>query len=62
MLFRSKGPELCDFYSIMDGREVFLCWRLGETEVSHWHDLDSGFTGRHPLTEHARAANEDDLF
>jgi hypothetical protein len=57
-----KGPELCDFYSIMNGREVFLCWRLGETEVSHWHDLDSGFTGRQPLTEHARATNEDDLF
>jgi hypothetical protein len=57
-----KGPELCDFYSIMNGREVFLCWRLGEAEVSHWHDLDSGFTGRQPLTEHARAANEDDLF
>ena len=29
-----KGPDgLCDFYSIMDGREVFLCWRLGEAEV-----------------------------
>ena len=24
-----KGPELCDFYSIMNGREVFLCWRPG---------------------------------
>jgi hypothetical protein len=58
-----KGPELCDFYSIMNGREVFLCWRLGEPEVSHWHDLDSGFPGRQPLTEHAaRAADQDDLF
>ena len=29
-----KGPDgLCDFYSMMDGREVFLCWRLGEAEV-----------------------------
>src|ERR1700733_6305784 len=28
-----KGPDgLCDFYSMMDGREVFLCWRLGEAE------------------------------
>ncbi len=45
-----KGPELCDFYSILDGREVFLCWRLGEPEVSHWHPLDAGFSGRHPLT------------
>jgi hypothetical protein len=58
-----KGPDgLCDFYSIMDGREVFLCWRLGEPEVSHWHELDSGFGGRQPLTEHARTSNEDDLF
>ena len=45
-----KGPNgLCDFYSIMDGREVFLCWCLGEPEVSYWHDLDAGFAGRQPL-------------
>lgn len=45
-----KGSDgLCDFYCMMDGREVFLCWRLGEPEVSFWHDLDSGFAGRKPL-------------
>lgn len=45
-----KGADgLCDFYSIMDGREVFLCWKLGEPEVQHWHDLDAGFAGRRPL-------------
>jgi len=57
-----KGPDgLCDFYSMMDGREVFLCWRLGEPEVMHWHELDGGFAGRQPLTEDARAAAADDL-
>ena len=47
-----KGPDtgLCDFYSLMDGREVYLCWRLGEPEVSHWHELDAGVAGRQPLT------------
>jgi len=45
-----KGPDgLCDFYSLRDGREVFLCWRLGEPEVSYWHDLDAGVAGRQPL-------------
>jgi hypothetical protein len=45
-----KGADgLCDFYSIMDDREVFLCWRLGEPEVRYWHDLDAGFAGRRPL-------------
>jgi hypothetical protein len=45
-----KGSDgLCDFYSLRDGREVFLCWRLGEPEVMFWHDLDAGFAGRQPL-------------
>lgn len=45
-----KGDDgLCDFYSLMDGREVYLCWRLGEPEVSHWHELNAGIAGRQPL-------------
>ena len=44
---------LCDFYSIMDGREVYLCWRLGEPEVLHWHELNAGVAGRQPLAAHA---------
>jgi hypothetical protein len=45
-----KGPDgLCDFYSIMDGREVYLCWRLGEPQVMFWHELDAGVAGRKPL-------------
>ncbi|MGO9469042.1 MAG: DUF2203 domain-containing protein [Isosphaeraceae bacterium] len=57
-----KGPDgLCDFCSIMDGREVFLCWRLGEPEVMYWHELDGGFAGRQRLTEHARTAAAEEL-
>jgi hypothetical protein len=40
---------LIDFPCWMDGREVYLCWRLGEPEVSHWHELDAGFAGRQRL-------------
>jgi hypothetical protein len=51
-----KGADgLCDFYSIMDGREVFLCWRLGEPEIQYWHDLEAGFAGRKPLPSRAPA-------
>jgi len=49
-----KGPDgLCDFLSIRDGREVYLCWRLGEPEVMFWHELHDGFLGRRPLTARA---------
>jgi len=40
---------LIDFPSMMDGRVVYLCWKLGESEVMHWHELDAGFLGRQPL-------------
>jgi hypothetical protein len=45
-----SGPEgLIDFPSLVDGRIVFLCWKLGEPEVMHWHELDAGFAGRQSL-------------
>ena len=40
---------LIDFPSEMDGRIVFLCWKLGEPEVLHWHDLEGGYAGRQSL-------------
>jgi hypothetical protein len=40
---------LIDFPSIREGREVYLCWRLGEDRVSFWHDLNAGFNGRKPV-------------
>jgi hypothetical protein len=54
---QAKGAleGLIDFPSLMDGRVVYLCWKLGETEVMHWHELDAGFLGRQPLAVSAGA-------
>ncbi|HEX3725087.1 MAG TPA: DUF2203 domain-containing protein [Pirellulales bacterium] len=40
---------LVDFPATMDDRLVYLCWKLGESEVLHWHELDAGFRGRQSL-------------
>lgn len=40
---------LVDFPSLMEGRLVFLCWKLGEPEITHWHELEAGFAGRQSL-------------
>jgi len=37
---------LVDFPAQHDGRLVYLCWMNGEPQVTHWHELDSGFAGR----------------
>lgn len=39
---------LIDFTGRHQGRDVCLCWKLGETKVAHWHELDAGFAGRQP--------------
>jgi hypothetical protein len=45
-----SGPEgLVDFPCLMDDRIVLLCWKLGELEVTHWHEVDAGFAGRQSL-------------
>ncbi len=50
-----KGLDgLCDFPSLRDGREVYLCWKLGEEKVDHWHEKNAGFAGRQPLERAAR--------
>jgi hypothetical protein len=53
---KSLGVELKDYYTGLvdfpawiDGHEVYLCWRLGEADVGHWHELDAGFAGRRKL-------------
>ncbi|KFE66024.1 DUF2203 domain-containing protein [Hyalangium minutum] len=42
---------LVDFRAQLGGRSVYLCWRYPETSVSHWHELDTGFSGRQPIRD-----------
>lgn len=52
---KGAADGLVDFPAMMDGRLVFLCWKLGETEVTHWHEVDAGFAGRQSLVVGALA-------
>ena len=42
---------LIDFVGRHDGRDVYLCWKLGEETITHWHELDGGFAGRKPVSQ-----------
>jgi len=50
---KDADAGLIDFRSIREGREVYLCWKLGEEHVSFWHEIDAGFAGRQTLEETA---------
>ncbi len=42
---------LIDFYGVVEGRIVCLCWRLGEEQISFWHDVKEGYANRQSLDE-----------
>jgi hypothetical protein len=49
VVVKDLDTGLVDFPSVRDGRDVLLCWRLGEDEVAFWHGYDDGFAGRRPI-------------
>jgi hypothetical protein len=49
IVMRDLDRGLIDFPAIREGREVYLCWIEGESDIGFWHDLDAGYGGRQQL-------------
>jgi hypothetical protein len=49
VLIKDINTGLLDFPALREGREVYLCWQLGEGEIAFWHEVDSGYAGRQPI-------------
>jgi len=45
---------LIDFPTLFRGREVYLCWKLGEPSIAFWHGTDEGFAGRKAIDQDFR--------
>lgn len=48
---RDIETGLLDLPALVAGRQVWLCWRLGEEKLGYWHELSTGFAGRRPLSD-----------
>jgi hypothetical protein len=42
---------LLDFPCVVEGSVVLLCWKMGESSITHWHSTEEGFAGRKPIDE-----------
>jgi hypothetical protein len=49
IVLRDPDRGLIDFRALHSGREVLLCWQLGEEGLGWWHLPEDGFAGRRPL-------------
>jgi hypothetical protein len=45
-LVKDLDTGLLDFPTLYAGREVYLCWKFGESRIEYWHGVDEGFGGR----------------
>ncbi len=45
-LIKDLDIGLVDFPTLFHGKEVYLCWRMGEPGIRFWHGVDEGFAGR----------------
>lgn len=50
-LLREVGEGEVDFLARRGREEIYLCWKLGEERVEHWHRVDEGLGERRPLGE-----------
>ena len=51
---------LVDFPTWFEGREVYLCWKLGEESIGFWHGTEEGFAGRKPIDRRFRGNHQGD--
>ena len=49
VVLKSVESGLIDFYGVIDGHLVFLCWKRGEKGVEFFHHLEDGFAGRQAI-------------
>jgi hypothetical protein len=49
VVIKDVEQGLLDFPSKRFEEEVWLCWKVEESEIKFWHAKDEGFMGRKPL-------------
>jgi len=49
---------LLDFLCKVEGEIVLLCWKLGESKITHWHSTEEGFASRKPIDERIERAGK----
>ena len=43
VLVKQISPILIDFPHLIEGREIYLCWKEGEEDILYWHEISDGF-------------------
>lgn len=50
-LVKDLDKGLLDFPALLNGQEVYLCWKLGESRIEWWHSTQEGYSGRRRIID-----------
>ena len=50
VVLKGLDDGLLDFPAKRFDDEIWLCWKDGETEIKFWHEKNTGFMGRKPIS------------
>jgi hypothetical protein len=60
-LIKDLDIGLVDFPTLFRGKEVYLCWKMGESGIRFWHGVDEGFSGRKQIDQEFLDSHQGDL-
>jgi hypothetical protein len=49
IVVRDLDEGLIDMPTLRDGQRAWLCWKLSDADLGHWHTTREGFASRRPL-------------
>jgi hypothetical protein len=55
---KSLDQGLVDFYGLVEGEVVYLCWQRGEADVRFFHPVAGGYRDRRPIPDRPRSPSE----
>lgn len=50
-ILKDIDEGIVDIFSNLGERKVLLCWKKGEKEISHWHEVDEDFDSRKKILD-----------
>ena len=51
VVLRDVENGVVNFFSLHEGKEIFLCWKLGEFKIDSWYPVGSEYELRKPVSE-----------
>lgn len=51
VVLKDVEEGMVNFFALHEGKEIFLCWKLGEHRIDSWYEVNSDYEFRKPLSD-----------